>query len=126
MAADSTLCICGHLRDAHQYERAASTWTGCASCKCGRFIPKEGAWRRFLKEEGEPAQPIEQRLLPMQFKLGDRLEDETGEYEVVGRPHTTAAGQTQVRVQRVDNAEITIRSWGVYERIAVRRRLNTR
>jgi hypothetical protein len=30
-----------------------------------------------LKEEGEPAQPIEQRLLPMQFKVGDRLVDET-------------------------------------------------
>jgi hypothetical protein len=30
----------------------------------------------------------------MQLKVGDRLTDETGEYEVVGRPYTTAGGKT--------------------------------
>jgi hypothetical protein len=53
----------------------------------------------------------------------DRLVDETGEYEVVGRPYTTAAGKNaHLRVQRVDNPDVTmIRSWGAHERVAVRR-----
>jgi hypothetical protein len=67
--------------------------------------------------------PAEQRVLPMQLQLGDRITDETGEYEVIGRPCTTHAGKdVHVRVKRVDNADITmIRSWSAYERVAVRR-----
>jgi hypothetical protein len=59
----------------------------------------------------------------MQLQIGDRLVDETGEYEVIGRPYTTAAGKNaRVRVQRVDNPEVTmIRSWAAHERVAVRR-----
>lgn len=59
----------------------------------------------------------------MELKVGDRLTDETGEYEVIGRPYTTNAGKdVRVRVQRVDKAEVTmIRSWSAHERIAVRR-----
>ena len=30
--------------------------------------------------------PPEHRVLPMELKLGDRLIDETGEYEVIGQP----------------------------------------
>jgi hypothetical protein len=30
----------------------------------------------------------------MQLRIGDRLKDETGEYEVIARPYTTAAGKT--------------------------------
>jgi hypothetical protein len=38
----------------------------------------------------------------MDLKVGDRLVDETGEWEVVGRPYTTAGGKTaHARVQRV-------------------------
>ena len=33
------------------------------------------------------------RILPMQLRLGDRLTAETGEYEVIGRPYTTAGGK---------------------------------
>jgi len=60
----------------------------------------------------------------MELKLGDRLTDETGEYEVIGPPYTTNAGKdVHARVKRVDNAEITmIRSWAAHERVAVRRR----
>jgi hypothetical protein len=37
----------------------------------------------------------------MELQVGDRLADETGESEVVGRPYTTAGGKTaHVRVQR--------------------------
>jgi hypothetical protein len=59
----------------------------------------------------------------MELQVGDRLVDETGEWEVVGRPYTTNAGKdVHVRVKRVDNAEATmIRTWGAHERISVKR-----
>ena len=39
----------------------------------------------------------------MQIQIGDRMTDSTGEWEVVGRPYTTAGGKsTSVRVQRPD------------------------
>lgn len=65
----------------------------------------------------------ERRVLPMELQVGDRLTDETGEYEVIGRPYTTRGGKdAHVRVKRVDNAEITmIRTYAAHERIAVRR-----
>jgi hypothetical protein len=47
----------------------------------------------------------EHRVLPMELQLRDRLTDETGEYDVIGRPYTTNAGKdVHVRVKRVDNA----------------------
>ena len=57
----------------------------------------------------------------MQLQIGDRLTDETGEYEVIGRPYTTAGGKTaNVRVRRVDNTEVTmIRTYGAHERVSV-------
>ena len=63
------------------------------------------------------------RILPMDLQLGDRIVDETGEYEVVGRPYTTAAGKNaHVRVRRVDNAEVAmIRSYSAHQRIRKRR-----
>jgi len=51
-----------------------------------------------------PLPPGTTRVLPMQLQIGDRLTDSTGEWEVVGRPYTTAGGKnTHVRVQRVKN-----------------------
>lgn len=49
--------------------------------------------------------------------------DETGQYEVIGRPYTTNAGKSaHVRVKRMDNAAVTmIRSYSAHERIAVSR-----
>jgi hypothetical protein len=65
----------------------------------------------------------EHRVLPMELQVGDRLTDEAGEYEVIGRPYTTAAGKSaHVRVRRVDNAEVTmIRTYAAHERISVKR-----
>jgi hypothetical protein len=59
----------------------------------------------------------------MHLKIGDRLVDASGEYEIFGRPYTTNAGKdVHVRVRRVDNPDVTmIRSWGAHERVAVRR-----
>jgi len=45
----------------------------------------------------------------MLLRIGDRLTDETGEYEIAGRPYTTPMGKNvHVRVKRVDNAEVTM------------------
>jgi hypothetical protein len=71
----------------------------------------------------ESKQPVGLRVLPMRLQVGDRLVDETGEYEVIYRPYTTNAGKdVHVRVNRVDSAEVTmIRTWSAHERVAVKR-----
>jgi len=73
------------------------------------------------KGESEPPE-YESRVLPMQLRLGDRLTDETGEYEVMSRPFATAGGKiTNVRVKRVDSDVQMIRTYGAHERISVKR-----
>jgi len=78
---------------------------------------------RRPEKKSEPKPPAERRILPMQLRIGDRLTDETGEYEIIGRPYTTQMGKNvHVRVKRVENAEVTmIRTWGAHERRAIRR-----
>jgi len=51
------------------------------------------------------------------------LVDQTGEWEVVGRPYTAAGGKTaRVRVQRVGEPRTHhLRSWGGHERVSVKR-----
>jgi len=55
----------------------------------------------------------------MELQVGDRLTYETGEWEIIGRPYTTAGGKNaRVRVQRVGEPTITeLWTWGAYERI---------
>ena len=48
-------------------------------------------------KKNRPEPPGEQRVLPMQLKIGDRLVDETGEYEVIGRPYTNERWQGRSR-----------------------------
>jgi hypothetical protein len=71
-----------------------------------------------------PDPPGTVRILPMQLQVGDRFSDESGEWEVFGRPYTTAGGKTShIRVQRVDKPGVTeTRQWGSYEKITVIRR----
>ena len=59
----------------------------------------------------------------MLLRIGDRLTDETGEYEIIGRPYTTNAGKdVHIRVRRVENAEVTmIRTYAAHERVSVKR-----
>jgi len=77
------------------------------------------------KSEKKPAAaaPVTKRVLPMELQVGDRLVGETAEWEVTGRPFMTAGGKTaHARVKKVDQPDVTeIRSWGAYERVAVRR-----
>jgi hypothetical protein len=69
------------------------------------------------------APPAARRVLPMELQIGDRLADETGEWEIIARPYTTAGGKTaHVRVQRVGQPDVTdLRTWGAHERISVKR-----
>ena len=76
------------------------------------------------KPEKKPAAaaPATRRILPMDLQLRDRIVDETGEYEVIGRPYTTAAGKNaHVRVKRVGSEATMIRVWSAHARVAARR-----
>ena len=61
-----------------------------------------------------PSPPGTTRVLPMQFQIGDRIKDETEEWQVIGRPYTTAGGKNaHVRVQRVgQSGGVKVRTWG--------------
>jgi hypothetical protein len=55
----------------------------------------------------------------MNLQVGNRLADETGEWQVIGRPYTTSAGKdAHVRVKEVSQPEVTeIRTWVAHERV---------
>jgi hypothetical protein len=76
-----------------------------------------------LRLEKKPAPPTITRVLPMHLQVGDRLADETGERQVIGRPYATSAGKdAHVRVKKVGQPEVTeIRTWVTHERVSVRR-----
>jgi hypothetical protein len=77
---------------------------------------------RSPEKKPKPSKPPALRVLPMALRIGNRLTDETGEYEVIGRPYTTAAGKTaNVRVKRVDSDVTMIRVCGAHEGVAVKR-----
>jgi hypothetical protein len=79
---------------------------------------------RSRPEKKSPASArAARRVLPMELQVGDRLADETGEWEIIGRPYTTAGGKTaHVRVQRVGQPDVTdLRTLGAPGRIAVER-----
>ena len=70
-----------------------------------------------------PEPPSTIRVFPMQLQVGDKFGDESGEWEVIAHPYTTAGGKsTSVRVQRVDKPGTTeTRVWGSYEKVVIRR-----
>jgi len=59
----------------------------------------------------------------MELRVGGRFSDETGEWEVIGQPHTSAAGKNaHVRVRLVAQPTVTeTRLWGAHEHINVKR-----
>jgi hypothetical protein len=75
------------------------------------------------EKKSEPTAPAERRVLPMELRVGDRLTDETGEWEIIGRPYTTAGGKdARVRVRRIGQPDVTeIRIWRAHERVSVKR-----
>jgi hypothetical protein len=62
------------------------------------------------------------RVLPMELQVGDRFADETGEWEVVGRPFTTAGGKNaHARVRKVSQPGLTdLPTWGAHRKLRVR------
>ena len=62
------------------------------------------------------------RVLPMELQVGDRFAHETGEWEVVGRPFTTAGGKNaHARVRKVSQPELTdLPTWGAHKKVRVR------
>ena len=82
------------------------------------------ARQRSFEKKPEPAPPAIRWFLPMELQIGDRLADETGTWEVIGHPYTTASGKdARVRVHRVDRkpGDTEIRVWRAHERVSVKR-----
>ena len=69
-----------------------------------------------------PEPPGSTRVLP-RLQVGTKFSDESGEWEVIGRPYTTAGGKnTHARVQRVNQPGVTeVKLWGSYEKVSVLR-----
>jgi hypothetical protein len=70
-------------------------------------------------KKSDPAPPATRRVLPVELQLGDRLTDETGEWEIIG--FTTNGGKdVHARVQKVGQPDATeIRTWSAHERASV-------
>ncbi len=75
------------------------------------------------EKKPDPAPPAERTVLPMQLQVGDRFADETGEWQVVGRPYSTAGGKiVHARVRKIDQpASAEVRTWDAFTRISVKR-----
>jgi len=71
----------------------------------------------------EPQAAGDTKILPMELRVGDRLANETGEWEVIGPPYSTAGGRiVHARVQRIGQpASWEIRNWDALKRIGVKR-----
>jgi hypothetical protein len=56
----------------------------------------------------------------MNLQIGDRITDETDEWEVAGRPYTTVGGKNAgVRVRLIKQPTVTaIRVWGAHELVS--------
>jgi hypothetical protein len=74
-------------------------------------------------EKSEPAPPTPPALSPCNSSSQTRPTDSSGEWEVVGRPFTTAGGKNaHVRFQRVNQPGVTdIRTWGTHKKVSVKR-----
>ena len=81
-----------------------------------------GARPRLSKKRKQKS-PADNKILPLELRLGDRLADERGEWEVIAPPYTTAGGRmVHARVQRINEpASWEIWSWDVAKHISVGR-----
>ena len=74
-------------------------------------------------KKSKPAAPAGRGVLPMELQVGDRITDETWEWEVIAPPYSTAGGRVvHARVQRINEpASWEIRSWDALKRVSVKR-----
>jgi hypothetical protein len=89
---------------------------GCLGCGTELTRPRSSKKR-------EPQSTGDTKILPMDLRVSDRLADETGAWEVIAPPYTTASGRiVHARVQKIDQpASWEIRSWDAFKRISVMR-----
>jgi len=82
-----------------------------------------GAARPHPSKKREQKSAADNKILPMELRVGDRLADERGEWEVIAPPYSTAGGRIiHARVQRINEpASWEIRSWDAAKRISVGR-----
>jgi hypothetical protein len=66
---------------------------------------------------------MEKHVLSMELQRGDRIADETGEWEIISRPYVSAGGElVSARVRKIDQPEAAdLRTWEAHERLRVRR-----
>jgi hypothetical protein len=66
---------------------------------------------------------MEMRVLSMELQKGDRITDETGEWEIINRPYVSAGGKlVSAHVRKINHPEATdLRTWGAHEQVCVRR-----
>jgi hypothetical protein len=59
----------------------------------------------------------------MELRVGDRFTDETGEWEVIHRPFTTAAGRNvHACVRNIDQPQLTdLLTWNAHDHVTVKR-----
>ena len=75
------------------------------------------------EKKSEPAAPAVSKVLAVELQVGDRLADETSDWEVIAPPYSTMGGRmVHARVQRIDEpASWEIRSWDASKRVSVKR-----
>ena len=96
----------------------------CPDCatELTRDISPDPARPRPSKKR-EPKSAADNKILPIDLRVGDRLPDERGEWEVIAPPYSTTEGRVvHARVQRINEpASWEIRSWDAAKRISVAR-----
>ena len=74
------------------------------------------------QKKRQPQAAADTKILPMELRVGDRLVDEIGEWEVIGRPYTINGGKyARVRVQMFGQPTSALKTWSAHERVRVKR-----
>ena len=83
----------------------------------------EWARSRPDKKSAPAGTPAASKILPMELQVGDRLADETGDWELIAPPYSTAGGRVvHARVKKIDRpASWEIQNWDAFKRIGVKR-----
>jgi hypothetical protein len=73
------------------------------------------------EKKRKPQAVDDTKILPTELQVGDRLANETGEWEVIAAPYSTAGGRIiHARVQRIGEPDSwEIRNWDASKRIGV-------
>ena len=75
--------------------------------------------QRLKRDPATPRISPTHRVLAMQLQIGDQYSDETGDWEVIGRPHTLKAGKiAYARVRLIARPTVTtFREWDAEETV---------